>query len=60
MSGQRLTLAEQEKIVAEIVRLARELEQKGDPFLLGQCMHLRERAESLACVIETPGTATAS
>lgn len=57
MSGQRLSLTEQERVVADILRLARELESKGDPFLFGQYMHLRERAECLMRIVEAQGMA---
>lgn len=59
MSEQALSLKEQEKLVAEIVRMAKQLEGNGDPFLFGQYMHLRERAECLASILEFEGAAAA-
>ncbi len=53
MSERGLSLAAQEELVAGMLRVARQLEADGDPYLLGQYMHLRERIESLLRIIES-------
>ena len=48
----RLPLAEQMRLIGEIVRMATVLQERGDPFLFGHYLHLRERAEMLRDVVE--------
>ena len=48
-----LSLEEQTAIVGQIIALARTLERGCDPLLDGHCLHLRERAEAIALILET-------
>lgn len=47
-----LPLDEQVRLIEEILRIAKNLQERGDPFLFGHYMHLRERAEMLRDVVE--------
>lgn len=53
MTGAELDTAAQRAILAEMLALARRLQEQGDPFLNGHYLHIRERIETVLTITET-------
>ena len=43
----------QRRLLRRMIQIAEELERGGDAFLAGHYLHLRERAEAVAAILET-------
>jgi len=56
MTGGDLDMREQRAVLAQMHELARKLEKRGDPFLNGHYLHLRERLETVLAITEARST----
>ncbi len=48
-----MSIGDQRRRALRIAELAEELLRGGDPLLAGHLVHLRERAEAIAVILET-------